>query len=229
VASATVAGAGDTFISAFTLAALTGASPADAAQVAIAAAHVVVNKDNTAWCFLKELKYHFHLKEKYVAAIGDLEDLCDLYRFQGKRIVFTNGCFDILHSGHVTYLNQAKTLGDVLIVGVNRDESIRRLKGSERPINPLHDRLQVLAALGCVDHVIPFGEAHDDTPISLIACVKPQVFAKGGDYHNGMLPEASTVERYGGRIVFLQHVRDHSTTDIINRIHTVTHGAIHSS
>src|SRR5436190_12274131 len=125
---------------------------------------------------LKELKYHFYLKEKFISDISDLEDLCDLYHFQGKRIVFTNGCFDILHSGHVSYLNKAKTLGDILIVGVNRDDSIRRLKGNNRPINPLHDRLQVLAGLSAVDHIIPFGAHDDDTPTSLISRVKPHIF-----------------------------------------------------
>jgi D-beta-D-heptose 7-phosphate kinase/D-beta-D-heptose 1-phosphate adenosyltransferase len=135
-------------------------------------------------------------------------------------VVFTNGCFDILHSGHVSYLNQARELGDVLIVGVNTDESIKRIKGEHRPINHLQDRLQVLAGLSAVDHVVAFGANEDDTPTPLIRIVRPAIFAKGGDYTKDKLPEAATVEEAGGEIVFLPHVPDHSTTQIIKRIHT---------
>jgi len=213
-----VAGAGDTFISAFTLAMISGASVPEAARMATTASNIVVNKTDTSWCSARELKYYFHLREKYVTDLRDLENLCDLYRFQSKRIVFTNGCFDILHSGHVRYLNEAKTLGDVLIVGVNDDESIRRLKGNGRPINPLQDRLQVLAALGAIDHVIPFGDPQDDTPQQLVARIMPDIFVKGADYRRSTLPEADAVERHGGRIVFLDILPDHSTTHIINRI-----------
>jgi D-beta-D-heptose 7-phosphate kinase / D-beta-D-heptose 1-phosphate adenosyltransferase len=154
--------------------------------------------------------------------MDNLKDLCDGYHHSGKKIVFTNGCFDILHSGHVAYLHKARTLGDVLIVGLNTDESIKRIKGENRPINGLADRLNVLAGLSSVDHIIPFGSEADDTPIPVIGVARPHVFAKGGDYTKEKLPEAETVEACGGEIVFIDHVPDHSTTRIINKISTLT-------
>src|SRR5206468_6682829 len=137
------------------------------------------------------------------------------YRTSGRQIVLTNGCFDIIHRGHITYLNQARALGDVLIVGLNTDESIRRLKGPERPINSLEDRVQVLAALSCVDHVVAFD---DDTPCNLVRAVRPDVFVKGGDYTRERLPEAAIVEELGGVVQILPFVQDRSTTGIIERI-----------
>jgi D-beta-D-heptose 7-phosphate kinase/D-beta-D-heptose 1-phosphate adenosyltransferase len=129
--------------------------------------------------------------------------------------VLTNGCFDILHRGHVTYLQRAKALGDVLIVGVNTDASIRRLKGPDRPINGLDDRLGVLAGLGCIDHLVTFDE---NTPERLIRSIRPQVFVKGGDYTRDSLPEAALVEELGGRVVILPYLVDHSTSRLVNRI-----------
>ena len=137
------------------------------------------------------------------------------YRAQGRRIVLTNGCFDILHRGHIALLNQARTLGDVLIVGVNSDDSIRRVKGSGRPINKLEDRLQVLSALGCVDHVIAF---HEDTSIALVRAARPHVFVKGGSYTKETLPEASAVEECGGTLHLLPYLAESSTTRLIERI-----------
>jgi D-beta-D-heptose 7-phosphate kinase/D-beta-D-heptose 1-phosphate adenosyltransferase len=136
-------------------------------------------------------------------------------RRRGRRVVLTNGCFDILHRGHTTYLGRAKALGDVLVVGVNTDDSIRRLKGPTRPINALDDRVQVLAALSCVDLVVPFGE---DTPHELVRAVRPDVFVKGGDYTRDRLPEAGLVEALGGEVRLLPMVEDRSTTGVIERI-----------
>jgi len=214
-----VAGAGDTFISAFTLAMISGASVPEAARMATTASNIVVNKTDTSWCSARELKYYFHLREKYVTDLRDLENLCDLYRFQSKRIVFTNGCFDILHHGHVSYLNAARTRGDVLIVAVNTDDSIRRLKGSSRPINNLNDRLNVLAALQAVDHLVAFGDVYDDTPAGLIRALRPDVFAKGEDYAHVALPEAEALYTVGCEVQFIPLVPDRSTTKIIERIH----------
>ena len=121
----------------------------------------------------------------------------------GHRIVFTNGCFDILHAGHVSYLNRAKALGDILIIAVNSDASVSRLKGPSRPINPLQDRIQVLSALGCVDYLVSFD---DDTPINLIRIVRPDVYVKGGDYTKETLPEALVVEQLGGAVEILPFV-----------------------
>lgn len=138
-------------------------------------------------------------------------------RPRDETVVFTNGCFDILHRGHITYLNGAKALGDVLVVGLNTDAGVRRLKGPARPINPLDDRAQVLAALSCVDHIVAFAE---DTPVDLVRAIRPAVYVKGGDYTPGMLPEAPIVEAMGGEVRILPYVDDRSTTGIIERIRT---------
>jgi D-beta-D-heptose 7-phosphate kinase/D-beta-D-heptose 1-phosphate adenosyltransferase len=218
VATPFVSGAGDTYLSAFTLASIGGGDSATSAEIATAAAAIAVKKEGTAFCSNVELKCFINMQSKLITTTNDLQEICEAYRVEGKRIVFTNGCFDILHSGHVTYLHCAKELGDVLVVGVNNDESIRRLKGENRPINPLGDRLRVLTALTSVSHVIAFGDETDDTPIPLITVVKPHIFCKGGDYTKEKLPEAGVVEACGGEIIFLRHIPDHSTTDIINRI-----------
>jgi rfaE bifunctional protein nucleotidyltransferase chain/domain len=129
--------------------------------------------------------------------------------------VFTNGCFDVLHRGHVGYLDQARRLGDVLIVAVNSDASVTRLKGPERPVNPVEDRAAVLAALGCVDHVVVFEE---DNPANLIALVRPDVYVKGGDYRPELIPEAPLVRELGGEVLTLDYVPDRSTSELISRI-----------
>ena len=136
-------------------------------------------------------------------------------RRAGKRIVFTNGCFDILHWGHIYYLSRAKELGDVLIVGVNSDASVRRLKGQERPINPLGDRLRVLAGLEAVDYVVSFSE---DTPIRLIRVVRPDVLVKGGDWKVKDIVGADEVISWGGKVITIPLRKGRSTTKVISRI-----------
>jgi D-beta-D-heptose 7-phosphate kinase/D-beta-D-heptose 1-phosphate adenosyltransferase len=153
--------------------------------------------------------------EKVVADLVELRARVEHARRRGRRVVLTNGCFDILHRGHTTYLGRAKALGDLLVVGVNTDESIRRLKGPGRPINSLDDRVQVLAALSCVDLVVPFDE---DTPHALVGAARPDVFVKGGDYTRDRLPEADLVEALGGTVRLLPMVDDRSTTNVIERI-----------
>ncbi len=143
------------------------------------------------------------------------ENFCEDLRRQNKKIVFTNGCFDILHVGHVRYLTAAKNFGDVLIVGLNTDESVRKLKGSSRPINSQADRAEVLLGLKAVDHVIFFGE---QTAENLIAEVKPAVYVKGGDYTLETLPEAKIVQSSGGRVEFINLVAGRSTTKILEKI-----------
>lgn len=213
-----VSGAGDTFLSGFVLARLAGGDVKTSAEIAIAASSVAVGKECTATCSKRELQRYFNAHVKQVSGLPELRELCEGYRREGKRIVFTNGCFDILHSGHVTYLQRARAQGDVLIVGLNNDASIQRLKGAERPINTLSDRMQVLAGLSSVDHIIAFGDPDDDTPLALVREIRPDIFAKGGDYTRDKLPEATVVEAAGGKVVLLDHVPDHSTTRIINRI-----------
>jgi D-beta-D-heptose 7-phosphate kinase / D-beta-D-heptose 1-phosphate adenosyltransferase len=141
-----------------------------------------------------------------------------LRRFRRPRtesVVFTNGCFDILHRGHVAYLHAARALGDRLVVGVNTDASVRRLKGQGRPAVPDHDRAYVLAGLGCVDAVTLFEE---DTPADLIADLLPDVLVKGGDYTPHTVVGRDVVERNGGRLVLIPFVEGRSTTDILTSI-----------
>ncbi len=208
-------GAGDTFTAALALALAAGADTPAAAELASAAAAVVVAEDVTAACTARALRAFVTTGDKLTADRDELAARLDHLRRHGRRVVFTNGCFDILHRGHTTYLSRAKALGDVLVVGVNTDESIRKLKGPGRPINALEDRLQVLAALSCVDFVVPFGEP---TPHELIRVVRPDVFVKGGDYTRERLPEASLVEEQGGVVRILPMVEDRSTTGMIERI-----------
>lgn len=146
---------------------------------------------------------------------NDAQNFCDILRRAGQKIVFTNGCFDILHAGHVEYLSTAKNFGDVLIVGLNDDDSVKRLKGSSRPINCQEDRAKVLLGLKAVDHVIFFGE---DTAENLIAEVKPDVYVKGGDYTLQTLPEAKIVQQHGGRVEFVNLLAGRSTTNIVDKI-----------
>ncbi|MBR1647375.1 MAG: D-glycero-beta-D-manno-heptose 1-phosphate adenylyltransferase [Selenomonadaceae bacterium] len=146
---------------------------------------------------------------------NDVENFCDDLKSRGKKIVFTNGCFDIIHAGHVRYLTAAKNFGDVLIVGLNTDESVRKLKGDSRPINNQFDRAEVLLGLKAVDHVIFFGERTAET---LIAKVKPNVYVKGGDYTLETLPEAKIVQQFGGRVEFVNLVAGRSTTNIVEKI-----------
>jgi D-beta-D-heptose 7-phosphate kinase / D-beta-D-heptose 1-phosphate adenosyltransferase len=175
----------------------------------------VVEKEGTAACFADELRSYVAAEEKQVLDTERLARRIALYRRQGKRVVFTNGVFDLLHAGHIAYLNQAKELGDVLVVALNSDESVRRLKGAARPINTLADRTQVLAGLSSVDLIVPFSEPD---PSALIDIVRPDIFVKGGDYSRETLPEAPLVEHLGGLVQILPFVDDRSTTGIIERI-----------
>ena len=143
-----------------------------------------------------------------------IEEFAATLRAAGARVVFTNGCFDILHAGHVRYLAAARALGDVLILGLNSDASVRRLKGETRPVNSAADRAEVVGALASVDYVVIFGE---NTAEELIAKVRPAVYAKGGDYTRETLPEARIVESYGGEVAFIPLVEGKSTTGIIER------------
>jgi rfaE bifunctional protein nucleotidyltransferase chain/domain len=129
--------------------------------------------------------------------------------------VFTNGCFDVLHHGHVGYLEEARRLGDLLIVAVNADRSVSRLKGPGRPVNPVEDRAAVLAALSSVDYVVVFAE---DNPADLLRLIRPQVYVKGGDYPPELIPEAGLVRELGGEVRTLSYLPDRSTSAIIERI-----------
>lgn len=209
------AGAGDTFLATMALALAAGATTPLAAELASSAAAVVVSKEHTATCSAVELLERMAGTWLPSVELSEVLPQIDQHRGKGRRIVFTNGCFDILHQGHVHYLQQARALGDVLVVGVNSDESVRRIKGPDRPINGLGERVAVLAALRCVDHLVRFDE---ETPHRLIEAIRPDVFVKGGDYTRETLPEASLVEQLGGSVKILPFVADRSTTGIIQRI-----------
>ncbi|HEY8272819.1 MAG TPA: D-glycero-beta-D-manno-heptose 1-phosphate adenylyltransferase [Pseudobdellovibrionaceae bacterium] len=137
-----------------------------------------------------------------------------LLKAQNKKIVFTNGCFDLLHVGHVRYLQEAKKLGDVLVIGVNSDASIKRLKGPARPVQTEEDRAEILAALGCVDFTVIFTE---DTPKNLIEAVKPDVLVKGGDWKIDQIVGSDFVLMNGGKVLSLQFVDGKSTTKLIEK------------
>lgn len=134
---------------------------------------------------------------------------------QNKTVVFTNGCFDILHVGHLRYLNEAKKQGDILIVGVNSDDSVKRLKGESRPINNEEDRSEMLCGLKSVDYTVIFEE---DTPEEIIGILKPSIHVKGGDYKKDDLPETKIVESYGGEVRILTFIPGKSTTNIVKKI-----------
>lgn len=154
------------------------------------------------------------MKRKIIAR-SILSELAQKLRAAGKKIVFTNGTFDILHLGHVTYLQKAKDAGDVLIVGVNSDASVKTYKGPDRPINPEKDRMQVLAALECVDYVVLFSEP---TPLNLIMMARPHVLVKGADWKKSEIAGAKEVESWGGKVKLVPLVEGRSTTNVLKKI-----------
>jgi D-beta-D-heptose 7-phosphate kinase/D-beta-D-heptose 1-phosphate adenosyltransferase len=154
--------------------------------------------------------------ERGVMSLEQLQVAVSDARSQGERVVFTNGCFDIIHAGHVGYLEQARACGDRLIVAVNSDASVRRLKGSGRPINPVERRMAVLAGMEAVDWVVSFA---DDTPLDLLQVLQPDLLVKGGDYQSKEdIVGWDIVQAYGGEVQLLDRVDSFSTTAIVNRI-----------
>ena len=206
-------GAGDTFAAALLRALAAGCDLHDAARFAQLAADVAVRQTGTSVVTGDALEASLAegvrlLDERALVAALRAE------RLAGRRIVFTNGCFDVLHLGHISYLKQAKQLGDVLVVAVNDDDSTARLKGPGRPINPAADRAGVLAELSSVDYVTVFAQ---DTPIHLIETIEPDVYTKGGDYTPQMLVETPVVEAHGGQVKLVGWVSQHSTTGMLER------------
>lgn len=212
-------GAGDTVIATFTMAILSGLSFTDAMRLANTAAGVVVGKVGTALVTPSELRaacaLEAALEMRKILSREELVQVVQQHRQAGKRIVFTNGCFDLLHVGHMRYLQQARALGDLLVLGVNDDVSVRRLKGDKRPLIPHTERASVLAALACVDYVTIFSE---DTPLELIERVRPDVLVKGGDYTPETVVGRDEVEAYGGEVALVPFVEGFSTTDIIDSV-----------
>jgi D-beta-D-heptose 7-phosphate kinase/D-beta-D-heptose 1-phosphate adenosyltransferase len=215
-----VSGAGDTVVAALALALAAGADWETALRIANAAAAVAISKKGTAIVTTAELRRkilpHAYLaaEEKIVTASGDLAAHLADWRKQGLRIGFTNGCFDILHPGHVKVLTAARGACDRLIVGLNSDASVKRLKGEGRPVQNEGSRAEVLAALEAVDLIVIFEE---DTPIRLITEIKPSVLVKGGDYTRETVVGHEIVEAHGGTVMLVDILQGHSTTSLVNR------------
>lgn len=213
-----VTGAGDTVIGMLATAVAAGVNLLQATALANLAASLVVNKLGAASVSTPELEVALTGKTTFSTGILNDEQLLRAVqevRAQGKKIVFTNGCFDIIHAGHVTSLQLAKQLGDYLIVAVNNDESIRKLKGPNRPINHLDHRMTVLAGLGVVDWVIPFA---DDTPERLLKLIKPDLLVKGSDYTIDQVVGADIVRSYGGEVRIVNHNIKTSSSSIIDKV-----------
>ncbi|OAI49469.1 bifunctional heptose 7-phosphate kinase/heptose 1-phosphate adenyltransferase [Gammaproteobacteria bacterium SCGC AG-212-F23] len=213
-----VTGAGDTVIGVLGAAVAAGATLPEAMVWANLAASLVVAKLGAATVSVPELQVAIHPPTLSTGGIVNEEQLLlaiSEARLQGKKIVFTNGCFDILHAGHVTYLQQAKQLGDYLIVAINDDASVTRLKGNGRPINHVEQRMAVLAGLGAVDWVTSFADA---TPERLLKKLQPDILVKGGDYGIEQVVGAEIVYAYGGDVRVLGVIKNLSTTAIIEKI-----------
>lgn len=213
-----VTGAGDTVIAAVAACLATGLSLQASCEIANTAAGIVVGKLGTSTASPEEINEELsgqHDKLGGVVSQKELLNIVKLLKSQGKRIVMTNGCFDLLHQGHVDYLQQARDLGDVLIVAVNSDSSVKQLKGPTRPIVPEENRMALLSALSCVDLVVSFDE---ETPQRLIGEVLPDILVKGGDYKVEEIAGHEEVQAAGGRVVILPFTPGFSTTSIIKRI-----------
>jgi rfaE bifunctional protein nucleotidyltransferase chain/domain/rfaE bifunctional protein kinase chain/domain len=214
-------GAGDAYLAALTLALASSAQVEDAADLAQLAADASIRGPRTCVTDMGSLLAQLG-DGRSASTPGDVENVIGQVRTaraRGARLVFTNGCFDVLHHGHVGFLSQARELGDLLVVGLNSDASVARLKGPGRPVNNIDDRLAVLSALSCVDHVVVFEE---DSPEWLIEELRPDIYVKGGDYHADLVPEAAVVRRLGGEVRILDYLPDRSTSSIIEKIRSST-------
>ena len=215
-----VSGAGDTVVAAMAAFLAAGAGYEEAMRAANAAASVVVGKRGTATASAVELRARIlpeaslAPERKIMADWRELDRCLDAWRLEGLRIGFTNGCFDLLHPGHVKLLAQARAACDRLVVGLNNDASVRRLKGDGRPVQDEAARAEVLAALAAVDLVVLFGE---DTPLELIRRVRPKVLVKGADYRPDQVVGREVVEAEGGEVILVELIPGHSTSDIVGR------------
>jgi len=214
-----VSGAGDTVLSLFGLGMAQKLPLERSAALANLGAGIVVGKVGTSTVSARELfaalGAQSHDSDLKIKTPALLESIVAGEKQKGKRIVFTNGCFDLLHVGHVKYLQAARQLGDLLVLGLNSDDSIRRLKGPGRPLIDQDERAHILAALNCIDYVVTFDE---DTPLELISQLRPDILVKGGDYTAEGVVGRELVESYGGRVELINLVDGKSTTNIINKI-----------
>ena len=214
VANPDVNGAGDTFLAAFALSLGGGAEMRVAARLGVEAAALAVSRLGTAPVDMRELLQRLPA-ESIIERSGGLEEELERARRSGGKVVFTNGCFDLLHRGHLFLLREARKLGDVLVVGLNSDASARRVKGSNRPVMLEEDRVELLEALPCVDHVVVFEE---DTPEALIRRIKPDLHVKGGDHAGNRLAEECAVEEVGGEVIVLPLLPGRSASATIEHI-----------
>jgi len=216
VTRASDVGAGDTFTAAAALALASNASALDAVRIGMDAAAIAITRGRTSTVSAQDLLRRVSLADASgTLSVKALVARLESDRFHGKRIVFTNGVFDILHAGHVNLLRRARALGDVLVVGLNSDASTRRLKGPLRPVNREADRMALVGALDAVDYAVLFEE---DTPAELIRILRPHVHVKGGDYTAASLPEIEAVREVGAEVEILSLVEGRSTTAVIDRI-----------
>jgi len=206
-----VTGAGDTVIASLSACLSSQISIEDSVKISNIAAGIVVSKSGTSSITIEELNNN----NSNIYTSSNLDILKKILKTNCNNVVFTNGCFDILHPGHIKSLRQAAGLGDILVVGLNSDNSVKRLKGSNRPVNNEDTRSEVLSNLSFVDYVIIFDE---DDPLSIIKAIKPDILAKGRDYSKEKVVGSSFVERYGGKVELLDFVDGYSTSDIINKI-----------
>ncbi|EIZ77183.1 cytidyltransferase-related domain protein [Novosphingobium sp. Rr 2-17] len=215
-----VTGAGDTIIAALVVAIAEGLPIAAAIDQANLAASIAVSRPGTYVVTRSDLEERLHRRSHATSKLVPLPMLLGKLghaRADGARIVFTNGCFDVLHAGHVRLLDLARRQGDVLIVGLNSDASVRRLKGAPRPVNGVDDRAEVLSGLAAVDHVVLFEE---DTPLDLIRAIRPDILVKGGDYTADTIVGADIVREGGGQVVVAPLLAGRSTTSILGALHT---------
>ena len=213
-----VTGAGDTVVGVLAASIGAGENFRNSAVLANTAAGIVVSKLGAQSVTIPELKSGLESRQPLDHGVVDettLEEYVESCRKSQQTVVFTNGCFDVLHSGHIAYLEEAAQLGDRLIIAVNDDASVAKLKGKDRPVNPLADRMAVLAALRCVDWVVPFSE---DTPERLISQLLPDILVKGGDYKPDNIAGAQAVKNNGGSVKVLSFKQGYSTSNLINRI-----------
>ena len=213
-----VTGAGDTVIGTLAAALAADAEVEDAVALANLAAGIVVRKLGTASTSMAEIHDALNLADEIgygVISEDELEQVIELSHKRGEKVIMTNGCFDLMHLGHIDYLQKARELGDKLVVAVNSDESVKQLKGDSRPINSLIQRMTMLAALECVDWVVPFNE---ETPERLYCKVLPDVIVKGGDYQENEVAGGNCVKANGGDVKIINFVDGHSTSKLIEKI-----------
>ncbi len=210
---ADVTGAGDTFIASIAMFLAVGCDIKSSANFANKVAGIVVQKKGTSFVNLHEIIYNFTRQKKFI----DINLLSNFYLNEkhNKKIVFTNGCFDILHAGHISLFKEAKKHGDILILALNSDISIRKIKGLSRPINNLEDRLKILEAISYIDFIVSFDEI---TPLKLIKKIKPSVLIKGGDYQKKNIIGYNFVNSYGGKVIISKYLKGYSSSNVINKL-----------